>query len=262
MNRTLYKYCGLKDPKSLARIRDLLQGKIYLSSPLNFNDPFELSAKVDISKSPLLKNHSRRETEEIHRIFRLASPEAVSDEWKKKIGILCLSENPLHILMWSHYASDHGGICIGFDSTQAPFRDAIKVTYGSDRPRIGINSNPETLIRNVFLKKSKHWNYEDEWRIIRRTVENDERDFYYDQFTSNNACIDEISEVIANNAGPGLYDFEPDAIRSVFLGARITEEHKNKIIDFVKSANPKIKIFSVTLDNQYFCLNKQRIKYT
>lgn len=227
---------------------------------MKFNDPFELSAKVDISKSPLLKTLTRREAEYVKRVFRLSSPEAVSEEWKEKLGILCLSENPFHILMWSHYASDHSGICIGFDSGKSIFKDAIKISYGADRPLIGLNSDPDLILKNVFLKKSKHWEYENEWRIIRRTIETDERDFYFEKYNLGEACLDEIAEIISNNAGPRLYEFDPNAIRSVFLGARINEENKAKILGFVRSTNPSIKIFSTELDNYYFCLNKRRIK--
>lgn len=260
MKRTLYKYCSITTTENLYRLQRLLEGNIYFSSPLKFNDPFELSTKIDISKSPSLYGLNDREISEIERLFRLANPEAVSNDWKEKIGILCLSENPLHILMWSHYSANHTGVCIGFDTGEAPFHDAVKVAYSTDRPRVTLESSPDELLENVFLKKSKHWEYEEEWRIVRRTIEDEERDFYFDRYKAGDACIDEIAYLISSNGGPGIYDFSPRAIRSVFLGARINPDTRAMVISLARSINPAIKIFDVELDGQYYWLNKRRIK--
>jgi hypothetical protein len=34
---------------------------------------------------------------------------------KSEVGILCLSRNKKNILMWSHYAKNHEGLCFGFE---------------------------------------------------------------------------------------------------------------------------------------------------
>ncbi|WP_178119586.1 DUF2971 domain-containing protein [Pseudomonas sp. SCB32] len=259
MKRTLYKYCSVSSPENVRRFKRLLEGNIYFSSPLRFNDPFELSAKIDISRSPLMYGLSRRQAGEVNRLFRLANPDAVSNDWKGKIGILCLSEYPLSILMWSHYAFDHSGICVGFDTGYPPFHDAIKVLYSPDRPCVTIGSSSDELLENVFLKKSIHWEYEGEWRVIRRTIEEDERDFYFERYQNGEACLDEISELISSNGGPGVYDFPVAAIRSVFLGARMSPDVRAEIVRLVRSTGVAIKIFDVELDGRYFCLNKKKV---
>lgn len=235
-------------------------GQIYFSSPLKFNDPFELSAKVRISSSPSLYGLNKREIEEVSRLFRLTCPEAVSDSWKENIGILCLSENPQHILMWSHYGANHTGVCIGFDSGVYPFDNASEVKYQDDRPYVGYETSSENLLERVLLTKSQHWGYEREWRVIKRSIGAEERDFYYERYRSGNACLDEIANLIASNSGPGLYDFEPDAVRSIFFGARIRPELRLKIINFVKEHKPTVKLFDIELDGQYFWLNKKRVR--
>lgn len=260
MKQTLYKYCSTSTETQLSRTLDTLSGRAYFPTPSKFNDPFELSAKVNISTSPLLDQLSTREKEEVQRIFRLRTPEAVSEEWRGKIGILCLTEDPLNILMWSHYAHNHTGICIGFDTESSPFNSAKQVTYNGERPQAEFNSDPESLINRVLLTKSQHWKYEREWRVLKRTIEADELSFYYETFKNNPERLDEIAETIEQHGGPGAYRFAEHAIRSIFLGARITSENKSSIIQLASTAAPQAKIFQVTLDDNYFWLNKKRLK--
>ena len=89
-------------------------------------------------------------------------------ELRNKYGIFCCSKNNRNILMWSHYANDHKGVAIVFDSSR--FR-AIngerilfrKVKYKSKRPHISIVNIEE---RDIFFTKSSSWKYEEEYRSI------------------------------------------------------------------------------------------------
>lgn len=260
MRRTLYKYSSVSSVEGLSRFLGLLEGKVYFSSPLHFNDPFELSAKVDPVEFSFLDGLSRTGKLEVERVFRTASPSAVSDAWKSNVGILCLTENPLNILMWSHYGGNHSGVCIGFDSELDPFGDAVPVRYSDERSRVSFTSTPDELVERVLLTKSKHWEYEKEWRVIKRSVGEDERDFYYDRFVSGAAPLDEICELISKNAGPGLYDFDVGGVRSIFFGARVSSQRRDEVVEFVIQNSPWIKLFDVELDSNYFWLNKKRIR--
>lgn len=258
LKQTLYKYCSISTETQLSRALHTLSGKIYFPTPSKFNDPFELSAKVNISSSPLLAHLNTREKEEVQRIFRLRVPDAVSEEWREKIGILCLTEDPLNILMWSHYAQNHTGICIGFDTGESPFSSAKQITYSEERPKADFES--DDLIEHVLLTKSQHWKYEKEWRILKRTTEIDELNYYYSTFKNNPEKLDEIAEAIEQNGGPGTYTFESHAIRSIFLGAKITPQDRDSIIRSASTTTPQAKLFQVELDNNYFWLNKKRLK--
>ncbi|QKE63986.1 DUF2971 domain-containing protein [Aquipseudomonas campi] len=258
MKQTLYKYCSISTETQLSRALDTLSGKIYFPTPSKFNDPFELSAKVNIFSSPLLTHLNTREKEEVQRVFRLRTPDAVSEEWREKIGILCLTEDPLNILMWSHYAQNHTGICIGFDTGELPFSSAMQINYREERPKAEFDS--DALIEHVLLTKSQHWKYEKEWRVLKRTIETDELSFYHNTFKNNPEKLDEIAEAIEQNGGPGTYIFETHAIRSIFFGARITPKNRDSIIQTASSIAPQAKFFQVELDNNYFWLNKKRLK--
>src|SRR4030042_3833160 len=66
---------------------------------LDANDPFELTA---------LNTH-KREIRGLLKRFKVSK--------NSEMGLLCFSKNWTNPLLWSHYASKHEGICLGFDLT-------------------------------------------------------------------------------------------------------------------------------------------------
>jgi Protein of unknown function (DUF2971) len=82
--------------------------------------------------------------------------------------ILCLSEIWNNILMWSHYADQHRGYCLGFATESFTDIDLFgAVRYQKDYPIISpldVESIQAVLLRT--LCKSKDWSYEREYRIV------------------------------------------------------------------------------------------------
>ena len=91
--------------------------------------------------------------------------------------------------MWSHYADNRSGVCLGFrkgnpldyDNSSA-FKAAEKVKYVSNRNEF--SSDTQQAIENDLYYKNSDWSYEREWRIIRETNEN-----YITYNRSDLACI-------------------------------------------------------------------------
>jgi hypothetical protein len=99
--------------------------------------------------------------------------QAIIDD-NKNSGVVCLSEVNNSILMWSHYAQNHTGICIEFHRTpDSPLGDpeiCTPVQYSSNYPVIDfgkmlLNRDGQTL--NLMMRyKADCWAYEKEWRVI------------------------------------------------------------------------------------------------
>jgi hypothetical protein len=101
----------------------------------------------------------------------------VNSEWlammNQQLGVLSLSEVPDNLLMWSHYADQHKGIVIEFDSGHQTFSckrketdefyHCRKVVYSNVRPTILSNHGAVS----VLLTKAVDWSYEKEWRIMK-----------------------------------------------------------------------------------------------
>jgi hypothetical protein len=154
VKQTLYKYMPVQNEDYLDRLRRILQGRIYYSSPTSFNDPFEMSALFDIpdhenvmelinNSGPdagLLSKSARA------RIFQhvkatLGTNNVVSRDWIESIGVLCLTTTADDLLMWAHYAANHTGICLSSLSifavkvVVAMQRELSNETFGTIRGR-------------------------------------------------------------------------------------------------------------------------------
>ena len=107
--------------------------------------------------------------------------------WKKQrnaeIGIICLSWNWKHPLLWSHYADKHKGIAIGFDvPDDGPFR---RVRYQRNRLQAPQAHWPgDADLERLLLTKSTAWEYETEYRRFCWLDEsNQEGDLYFESFS-------------------------------------------------------------------------------
>lgn len=125
------------------RVGDLLRdGKLFMPCPAMFNDPFDCS---------------------LDEPTRLTFIE-------RAIG--CFSTVPDDVLMFSHYADNHRGLCVGFNtrllvqsltSKNAPLRADIRpVWYFSTMPNLSLVTQP------ALCATCKHdiWAYEHEFRIF------------------------------------------------------------------------------------------------
>ncbi len=93
--------------------------------------------------------------------------------------ILCLSEVPDSIVMWSHYAQNHSGMVLRFtdDTPGNPLVKAQRVRYVDQMPSLfnhealsdmlgghkGLDAR--RIMDEVIYTKSSHWAYEREWRV-------------------------------------------------------------------------------------------------
>lgn len=182
----LYKYIS-------AESLNVIFSNDYISikfSPFNsFNDPFE---SYGASIQPYDNNSL------IHLTMR--------HEINNKLACLCLSKNPLNVLMWSHYGDKHEGFVIGLDTETAGFDDdddfiitAINgnMNYSEARDDKTIyithdNIYDEDVSRRLLLNKSLHWAYEDEVRVIKRTDRLDNQNGHLIQIVEKTYALKEL----------------------------------------------------------------------
>jgi Protein of unknown function (DUF2971) len=186
ISRFRYKFCSLDD-KRVNYLRDILvRSRLWLSSPDDFNDPFDMSAKMLFDgtikekrqrinenlkrngfnwnqRKKLIPEILRKGTEEHDRIVQRGHVATVTST-----GVCCFAGDPLNILMWSHYTTNHRGLCLQFDVAKDPntFLRAVTMKYSEEYPLIRyVTGFPEGLL--VALER-KHigWQYEKETRIV------------------------------------------------------------------------------------------------
>ena len=165
----LYKYHSL----SKNHLNNLARRKLWASHPTAFNDPFEFRlqrthhAKGLSELRKLNPNHANRSDAEL-----ISMGVEGFESYIQKMGVICFSEEPHHILLWSHYTGNHSGICLGFcgrDESET-LKDAgiYPVKYEESYPEVDFAQvwHMEGLAK-ILWTKNKVWSYEKEWRMVR-----------------------------------------------------------------------------------------------
>jgi hypothetical protein len=116
-----------------------------------------------------------------------------------KTRVLSFSENWDNILMWSHYADSHKGLCLGFTvSRRARDTDFKNVRYPSasdenERPTLDLSYEEfktTQMAEKAIFVKSHDWKYEKEVRLVGPWA----KDKYYSLHANRNRIA--LSEVI------------------------------------------------------------------
>lgn len=224
----LYKYRSLSEGDIRTRTLDIIQNnRLWFAAGTDLNDPFDCRPVIRVESDPAVREHYfRRIINSNHRGTAadkqrmldglLRAPEEAILEYARNaslgtagwIGVCSLSADCSHLLMWSHYASNHTGICLEYKTDEGPLELAHRVRYEPDRPVLSPISATSEEIMTAHVTKAMSWEYEKEWRLV-------EPD------------------------GVGLHETPEGALTAVILGARISDPDRaavQRLLD--ERANP------------------------
>ena len=251
-----YRYRSLADGKAALVERTVHLGEIYFPKPSSFNDPFDcrpsfsfVATKEEMTSyygrlvkklMPGLNREQRksevrnklgdwerspRNPETLRRITELHTKQITEN-----IGVLSLSEVPDDILMWSHYADSHRGVCLEFDGYFEFFSAAHRVEYPQTRPQINpFRQNPTEMMEAALLTKAERWKYEREWRII--------------QYKS----------------GSGIKHCPPASLTAVILGADISDRDAEMVMGWAENRTHPIRVLKASASKTSFALNIKEV---
>jgi hypothetical protein len=256
--RHLYKYAQL-DPKnepSIKRARDILVGStIWLSKPTSFNDPFDFRVNAELSSDPVRRRkyferiananvpRGRRYKARLADAIRRTQDRHIQDPgWVKRTfdnmadtyGVCCFCEDPRSILMWSHYADSHRGICFQFEVARDSrlFAKTLAVRYTPEFSSVQWPEDKAHVVDRVLLPKFNAWIYEAERRLI---------------------------EQVGDRSTP----FAAAALSGVVVGNRVTVESKgllgNLLAERTAAGLPMPKLLSAHLDPKAYKLRLMRV---
>ncbi|WP_188563958.1 DUF2971 domain-containing protein [Hymenobacter frigidus] len=103
------------------------------------------------------------------RLFHKTVNDASRDSFNEN-GVCCFTKDPKNILMWSHYADSHKGLCLKFDVLADPrsFFVAFKVEYKEEYPIWNHLREAEgQSVTNLLITKASQWAYEQEYRVLK-----------------------------------------------------------------------------------------------
>lgn len=228
----LYKYMTFEN------VMRVLRGTIRFTQPGAFNDPFEMVPELYVPESfggdkeigLSFSVTAPRRVPAVHELDPNFESDQCSDRNSRSIrssldqsiGILCLSENPSSLLMWSYYADEYAGAIIEFDDSHDFLVGHFRMEYKERRPKKDISyyvSNSELIPIAELCVKPKEWEHEREVRVVRNLSDC--------TLVKNNG---------AQKADYPIYvmDVPPECVRSVTMGERMTVEHQRCIWELVK----------------------------
>lgn len=181
---------------------NLLNNVWFFNSPDNFNDPFDTLANIKTDCKPetimeymvsgyMMSENIPRQVAEQKALEKLKTSKLFSDiptlkrsaeevilEYRKRTGVCCFTSNkPDTLLMWSHYADKHRGICLEFEITtgkveyQIPnsifkiiIAGVFKMKYQKKLPIFNFFEFEGAF--ELLTTKHRRWIYEQEYRLI------------------------------------------------------------------------------------------------
>ena len=215
--------------------QELELAQFYCCSPLALNDPWDCHIDWPASLKraltlPDMTNDRRRQLSAVRSGFLDADPPS-------KAGVCCFTRKADDLLMWSHYADSHRGLCLLYDiphdyfmrryspevdkdfffvggapmNYENTFYDWL-VSGDLDSPHAG--NVAENALTMLFTVKAPDWKHEEEFRIIARR--------------------------------PGRLAFEPRFLKQVVFGFRTPEHHRRLVGQVARRANKDVILSQVS----------------
>lgn len=206
-------------------LQNLAQQKLWASFPTDFNDPFEF--RVSRAAALAQVNSLRAEYPEVVTLPEAEICEAICSRIEAELqqfGVTCFTENPTDILMWSHYADHHRGMCLCLDLDEEAFRGGtFRVIYAENYPSPDLSQGWHSDgLGKILFTKSKHWAYEKELRRI-------------------------------NTNGEGLFDY-PGKLASVIFGCRCSTADRQTIMSILATKSG-VEYLEAELSSQSYTIN-------
>ena len=246
--KSLYKYRSLSGDAAKYTRDILVNHRLRFSTASTFNDPFDsypylsfegsqeqyeqftarfVDAAVKsgqlLDREASIQNLLSQPRELLFEQMQASPPEHLDH-----LAVCCLSGAYDQVLMWSHYASSHTGICLRFN-TRMPQTDppdlAYKVDYQKARPVVNRVTAPKAYeeLFAAMLVKADFWEYEDEYRIFRPGGLN----------------------------GAGYESFAPDRLDGVIFGARCPAEHRQMVMGWIAERGGGVELLEAVPDPRW-----------
>lgn len=201
-DKLFYKY----QPITKYLFENLKCNQLYFNDPRMYNDPFDsrVSGYSEYTEEQWIKQCMKAHPGlNMDQAMQALKWNIDTGNWKKSGNIMrlensytdqppltcCFCKKPNNILMWSHYADYHKGICLRFKPIYEPVDEPelngfeyitdylftinsrriplFKVKYSGSMPsRVKWEQTYDIRLFDFLLTKSKCWKYEEEYRLI------------------------------------------------------------------------------------------------
>ena len=240
--RVLYKYLDAE-----GGLKMLENSTLKFTNAIKFNDPFDCHPSlVDYSNIPN-KIKGNKAGELLVKMYAGTPKRIIDGTW-----ICSLTKRNDNLLMWSYY-SNHEGICIGLNIDKVKKSlskhegipigcPEIEVQYKNiiEKPDYFRNMDKLDFLRYQIGTKAKDWEHEEEVRL----------------YTRGNRFMN----LLNYNKEPYFLTINGECFETLYLGVRIEDNDKNKIVNAARNSNPNIMIYQMATDTVAFKLNTEALE--
>jgi hypothetical protein len=162
--------------------------------------------------------------------------------------LFCVSEVHDNILMWSHYARDHTGVVLEFDTdknTDSPLMRAERVVYSKRMPRLMTQADmvrffsgqarmdESVIMHDSIFTKAEDWSYEREWRVW----------------------------LPGTDAAKPFLDlgYEIAELVGIYFGCRISDENQQTLVNLTARSAPHLAKYRAKKSAREFLLEFERL---
>lgn len=192
--------------------------EIYFAPPTSFNDPFDgqinIKHAAELALKEFEKNLNVEACDYLTTMLQSVDIDKISDR-VRKVGIFSLSAIQREILLWSHYADEHKGFCVGFELNKDEniFGNTVlqgpwEVEYTRSNPYLEFFKDTLKdkqdkkyfkllLLAYGFTHKATNWQYEKEYRLIKDK--------------------------------PGVVEYPPSMVKEIIFGLRMLPKDKRTL---------------------------------
>ena len=259
----LYKY----RPDNEHTLDILRNNELYYSFVEEINDPFDCKINIALpTNKEQLETHAKKHhiEETLARVTIKAlevinfDTEKIMQEYGKSnfrtITMCCLSEIRDNILMWSHYANSHRGICLGFET----IIDQDSLCIRTDDETLNNHANPiyhRTLPADKVKYQSKcpepyNFLFSDH-NHFSEFLKTKSIDWQYEQERRITMPYRDIKK--------RLIRYDKSALKEVILGCKASAEFKQQVIKLIKdeytSKDFNVDILQCSVDRNEYRLN-------
>lgn len=260
----------------------LEENEFYFTSSRDLNDPFDCHIDPEFGPATrgeklaglsrhLASQHPELNASEVEKLaLRQFPPGSLFPGQKNKkkwlaptierqenfFGFLSLSRSPTDVLMWTHYADEHKGICVGLsvdkidafilaqvDKGKRTFFYRDPIEYVEERPRWNfVRDDTLEMLEKSFVTKSSAWSYEQEERV----------------FTTVDA---KMKPFLPLSEGDRKVCFLKETIREVWLGLNVPEEMRREVEKIVRKSNSGIVMRQAEREKGKYSLIGKRVRY-
>lgn len=165
--------------------------------------------------------------------------------------VLCVSEKNDNVVMWSHYADSHSGVCIRLQCIEEidnTLLMAKPVNYTGSFPVFPLLQEHvkhltgecpidfAELLNKIPYVKHKHWGYENEWRVHVPHEEPENNDGYND-WRENNRVFG-----------------------AIYFGCRIAKKEVEELMKIIDVMYPHMEVYRAKPSDKEFKIEYERIR--